>query len=149
MEDQRVKREKSLFWSLCRDAAWPIEVKGMNEAIHWVKWKSSCWALNEGGPICTTQAGTNRWPRILPRKSPQQQAGVHIVTRHFNQCLTASSTRQIFPPYWKNSPWNQLWGTVWGEALTSPLFLRSTCWSVFNLKRALSAASSAYHCVLM
>lgn len=35
-EDQRVKREKSLFWALCRDAAWPIEVKGMNGAIHWV-----------------------------------------------------------------------------------------------------------------
>lgn len=35
-EDQRVKREKSLFWALCRDAAWPIEVKGMNETIHWV-----------------------------------------------------------------------------------------------------------------
>lgn len=98
MEDQGVEREKSLFWALCRDTAWPIEVKGMNEAIHCTLWKSSCWASNEGGPICTYRraqtSDLENYPGSTLGQSPQQQAGVRMETRRFNQCLAASSTEQ-------------------------------------------------------
>ncbi|CAG09688.1 unnamed protein product [Tetraodon nigroviridis] len=61
-------------------------------------------ASSSGPPQRRAQTSDlENYPGSTLGQSPQQQAGVRMVTRRFNQCLTASSAEQSVSVFRKNS----------------------------------------------